>query len=186
MAARSSKPRASKSRAIAAKVAPLPTKYPGFSWCVVDTTTRMSLRASRSVAHGGATAVAAALLRAQPVKLFGNFGGGRVDGEQAFQLLDGQVRLAGLRIDLGEVLGGGPVAFVQLQRPAQLRDGRPAGPRVRGRLTEQRPPEGGAEVGLVRYEAGRLAQRLDGLVVAACLQVLEADVVQGAGRSAGW
>ena len=119
------------------------------------------------------------------MKLFGNFGGGGVDGQQALQLLDGQVGLARLRVDLRQVLRGGPVPFVELQRAPQLRDGGPARAGVGGGLPEQRPPERGAEVGLVRDQAGGLAQRLDRLVVPARLQVLEADVVEGAGRGVG-
>ena len=108
------------------------------------------------------------------MQLFGNFGGSRVDGQQALQLLHRQVRLAGLRVDLRQVLGGGAVALVELQGAAQLRDGGAPGARVRGRLPEQRPPERGAEVGLVGDQPRRLAQRLDRLVVTARLQVLEA------------
>ena len=120
------------------------------------------------------------------MQLFGDFGGGRVDGQQAFQLLDGQVWLARLRVDLGQVLGGGAVTFVELQRAPQLGDGGPARAGIGGRLPEQRPPERGAEVGLVRDEARGLAQRFDRLVVPTRLQVLEADVVEGAGRGARW
>ena len=127
---------------------------------------------------------AAALLRAEAVQLFGNFGGSRVDGQQAFQLLDRQLGLARLGVDLRQVLGGRAVALVELQRAPQLGDGRAARARVGGRLPEQRPPERRPEIRLVRDETRRLAQRLDRLVVAARLQVLEADVVKSARAAA--
>ena len=105
-----------------------PRKPNGFSWCLVDTLTRMSgpLEGvlAPAVAQRGATERHASgklfpesLLRAQPMQLFGNLGGTRVDGQQPFQFLHRQVGLSGLGVDLRQMLGGGPMALVELQRP---------------------------------------------------------------------
>src|SRR5262245_43553059 len=87
-----------------------PRETGGFSWPLVDTTTRMSLGGESGCALWRYTSYSVALLGAQPVQLVGDLGGGGIDGEQAFQFLDRQVGLAGLGVDLGQVLGGGAVA----------------------------------------------------------------------------
>src|SRR6185436_3976083 len=124
------------------------------------------------------TCYGVALLRTQTVQFLGDLGGGRVDREQPLQLLDRQVRLPRLRVDLGQVLGRGAVPFVQLKRAPQLRDGGAHGARVGGGLPEQGPTQRGAEVRLVGDQPRCLAQGLDGLVVTARLEVLQADFVQ--------
>src|SRR5262245_27971539 len=113
----------------------------GFSWLCVDTTTRMSLVAggedSTAVAQPSATErhcvrhpFPEGLLCSQPVELVGDFGGAGIDGQQALQLPHRQVGLAGLGVDLREVLGGGAVTLVELERAPELGDGGPSRPRV--------------------------------------------------------
>ena len=81
--------------------------------------------------------------------------------------MDREVGLAGLGVDLREVLGGAAVARVELDGAAELGEGGAAGARVGGRLAEERPAERRAVLGLVGDEARGLAEGLDGLVVTA-------------------
>src|SRR5882672_6864944 len=120
--------------------------------------------------------------RAEAAQLLGRFRGRGVELQQALELLDGELVLAGLRVDLRQVLGGEAAARVQLDGAAELSQRGAASARVGGRLAKQRPAQRGAVFGLVGHEARRLAESLDGFVVAAAAQVLEARLVQSARR----
>ena len=118
--------------------------------------------------------------------VLGQLHGARIERQQALQLRDAGLGLSGLGVDVGEVLGGGSVALVDLGGAAQLGDGGARGACVGRRLPEQRPPQRRAVVGLVGDQPGRLPEGLDRLVMAAGAQVLEADLVERMRGAAGW
>ena len=76
------------------------------------------------------------------------------------------------------------MALIDLGGAAQLGDSSARGPRVGRGLAKQCPPQRRTVVGRVGDQARRLTEHLDGFVVAAGAQVLEADLVERLARAA--